>query len=92
VYLLVVVGATVAVSVPLTWAGIGVFEVALTGLLVAFGVEKSEAAAFAIFAHVMLAVPYFVAGPLAAIALRVNLNDVLFWRGGAQEASDARDG
>jgi uncharacterized protein (TIRG00374 family) len=80
VYLLVVVAATVAVSVPLTQAGIGVFEVALTGLLVAFGVDKSEAAGFAIFSHVMLAVPYFVAGPLAAIVLRVNVNDVLLWR------------
>lgn len=90
VYLLVVVAATVAVSVPLTQAGIGVFEVALTGLLVAFGVDKAEAAAFAIFSHVMLALPYFVAGPLAAIALRVNVNDVLFWRGGL-EASDAGD-
>lgn len=91
VYLLVVVAATVAVSVPLTQAGIGVFEVALTGLLVAFGVDKAEAVAFAIFSHVMLAVPYFVAGPLAAIALRVSLNDVLFWRGGAKEANDAGD-
>ena len=56
------------------------FEVALTGLLVAFGVDKSEAAAFAMFSHVMLAVPYFVAGPVAAIVLRMSIGDVLFWR------------
>jgi len=81
VYLLVVVAATVAVSVPLTQAGIGVFEIALTGLLVAFGVDKSEAAAFAVFSHVMLALPYFATGPFAALALRVRPGDVLFLRG-----------
>jgi uncharacterized protein (TIRG00374 family) len=80
VYLLVVVAATVAVSVPLTQAGLGVFEVALTSLLVAFDVERSQAAAFAIYAHVILAVPYFMTGPLAALALRVNPGDMLFWR------------
>ena len=59
VYLLVVVTATIAVSVPLTQAGLGVFELAIAGLLVAFGVSESQAAAFAIFSHVMLALPYF---------------------------------
>jgi uncharacterized membrane protein YbhN (UPF0104 family) len=54
---LVVVTATIAVSA-VTQAGIGVFELAITGLLVAFGVDESEAAAFSIFSHVMLALPY----------------------------------
>ena len=80
VYLLVVVAATVAVSVPITQAGLGVFEVAITGLLVAFGVSTSQAAAFAIFSHVMLALPYFAAGPLAAVALRLSVSDILFLR------------
>ena len=80
VYLLIVVAATVAVSVPFTLAGLGVFELALTGLLVSFGVSESEAVAFAIFSHVMLAVPYFVCGPFAAFALRVNTRDILFLR------------
>lgn len=80
VYLLVVVAATVAVSVPLTQAGLGVFEIALTGLLVAFGVSKSEAAAFAIFSHVMLALPYFLLGPLTAVALRITPGDLFFLR------------
>ncbi|MEX0682483.1 MAG: lysylphosphatidylglycerol synthase transmembrane domain-containing protein [Dehalococcoidia bacterium] len=88
-YLLVVVAATVAVSVPVTQAGLGVYEVALTSLLVAFDVDRSQAAAFAIFAHVMLAVPYFMAGPLTAIALGVSPKDVLFMR--EKEVADARD-
>ncbi len=78
VYLLVVVAATVAVSLPFTQAGVGVFEVAITGLMVAFGVDKSQAAAFAIVAHVMEALPYFITGPLTAIALRVSPKDVFF--------------
>jgi uncharacterized membrane protein YbhN (UPF0104 family) len=86
VYLLVVVAATVAVSVPLTQAGIGIFEVALTGLLVAFGVSESEAAAFAIFSHVMLALPYFATGPLTAFGLGVSPKDVLFLRSKEQAA------
>lgn len=78
VYLLVVVAATVAVSLPFTQAGVGVFEVAITGLMVAFGVDKSQAAAFAIVAHVMEAMPYLVTGPLTAIALRVSPGDIFF--------------
>jgi uncharacterized protein (TIRG00374 family) len=80
VYLLIVVAATVAVSVPITQAGIGIYELTLTTLLVAFDVDKSQAAAFAIYAHIILAVPYFASGPLAAFALRVSASDVLFLR------------
>lgn len=80
VYLLTVVAATIAVSVPVTQAGIGVFELAITGLMVAFGLSESQAAAFAIFSHVMLAAPYVASGPLAAFALRLNLSDILFLR------------
>jgi hypothetical protein len=80
VYLLVVVTATIVVSIPITPAGLGVFELAITGLLVAFGVNEAEAAAFAIFSHVMLALPYICAGPIAALALKVNPSDILFLR------------
>jgi glycosyltransferase 2 family protein len=89
VYLLVVVAATIAVSVPITQAGLGVFELAIAGLLVAFGVDETQAAVFAIFSHVMLALPYFVAGPIAAVALRLNIADILFMRLGKQESVEA---
>lgn len=89
VYLLTVVAATVAVSIPVTQAGLGVFELAITGLMVAFGVSESQAAAFAIFSHVMLAVPYMAAGPLAAFALRLSLTDILFMRAGREAESPA---
>ncbi len=87
VYLLVVVAATIAVSVPVTQAGLGVFEIAITGLLISFGIDGAEAAAFAIFSHVMLALPYFMSGPVVAFALRLSLTDVLFLRAGKEEVS-----
>ena len=89
VYLLVVVAATVAVSLPFTQAGLGVFEVAITGLMVAFGVGKSQAAAFAIVAHVMEAMPYLLTGPLTAVALRLSPNDIFFTFKRRTEPADA---
>ncbi|MCI0783443.1 MAG: flippase-like domain-containing protein [Chloroflexi bacterium] len=80
-YLLLVVAATVAVSVPITQAGLGVYEVALTSLLVAFDVDRSQAVAFAIYAHAILAVPYLVVGPLAAIGMHIRPRDVFYLRG-----------
>jgi uncharacterized protein (TIRG00374 family) len=85
VYLLVVVAATIAVSVPFTQAGLGVFEVAITSLLIAFGVPEGQAAAFAIFSHVMLALPYFASGPIAALALKVSFADIFFLRTGEED-------
>ncbi len=79
-YLLLVVVANVAGSLPLTQAGIGVFEVTLTGLMVALGVGKAQAAAYAIFVHVLLTVPHVVAGPVAAVALRMRPSDVFLGR------------
>jgi uncharacterized membrane protein YbhN (UPF0104 family) len=89
-YLLVVVAATFAVSIPITHAGIGLYEVALAGVLVAFDVPESQAAAFAIYAHVILAVPYLLTGPIAAYAMRISPSDVLFLkRPDTAEAADA---
>jgi uncharacterized membrane protein YbhN (UPF0104 family) len=85
VYLLTVVAATVAVSIPVTQAGLGVFELAITGLMVAFGLSESQAAAYAIFSHVMLAAPYMATGPIAAVALRLSFSDILFLRIGRGE-------
>ncbi len=91
-YLLVVVVATMAVSVPITQAGLGVFELAITGLLIAFRVDKAQAAAFSIFAHVMVALPYFMSGPLVAFALKLNLSDIVFLRAGRDTEVDSPAG
>lgn len=92
VYLLVVVAATVAVSLPFTQAGLGVFEVAITGLMVAFGVDKSQAAAFAIVAHVMGALPYLLTGPMTAVALRVSPSDIFFTFKREDQSAEAAGG
>jgi len=86
-YLLLVVAVNVAGGVPLTQAGVGVFEVTLTGVMVALGVDEAQAVAYAIFLHVLLSAPHIVSGPLAALALRVSLADVLFLRGRREEAA-----
>ncbi len=79
-YLLLVVAANVAGALPLTQSGLGVLEVTLTGLMVALGVDKAQAAAYAIFVHILLTAPHIVSGPLAAVALRVSFTDILFGR------------
>jgi len=77
-YLLMVVAANVAGALPVTQAGLGVFEVTLTGLMVALGVDQAQAVAYAIFVHLLLTVPHIVTGPIAALALRVSFADMLF--------------
>lgn len=79
-YLLVVVTTSIAVSLPLTQGGVGTYELALTAMLVASGVDETKAAAYAIFAHLFVALPYLILGPLAAFALRLSLPDILFLR------------
>ncbi len=80
-YLLLLVVANIAGAIPLTQAGFGLFEVTLTGLIVALGPDEAQAAAYAIFVHVLLTFPHVVSGPLAALALRINPADVLFLGG-----------
>ena len=77
-YLLLLVVANVAGAVPITQSGFGVFEVTLTGLIVALGADQAQAAAYAIFVHVLLTFPHIISGPLAAIALGINPATMLF--------------
>src|SRR2546428_8479615 len=70
-YLLVLVVATLSGSVPITQGGFGVFEVTLTGLIVALGADQAQAAAYAIFVHVFLTFPHLISGPLADVALGI---------------------
>jgi len=79
-YLLLVVAANVAGALPITPSGLGVLEVTLTGLMVALGVDQAQAAAYAIFVHILLTAPHIASGPLAAVALRINFLDILFLR------------
>ena len=75
-YLLVVVGANIASALPITQAGIGVFEVTATGMMVALGVDEPLAAAYAIFVHILLSIPHVISGPLAALFLRISHSEI----------------
>ena len=79
-YPLLMVAANVAGSVPLTQSGFGFFEVTLTGLAVALGIGEAEAAAYAVFVHILLTAPHVISGPLAAAALRLTPGEI-FSRG-----------
>lgn len=84
-YLLLLVVANLAGSVPITQSGFGVFEVTLTGLIVALGTDQAQAAAYAIFVHVLLTFPHIISGPLAAVALRIDPATLLFGRTSQRE-------
>lgn len=77
-YLLLVVVANVAGAFPVTQSGFGVFEVTLVGVMVAMGVNEAQAAAYALFTHLLLTAPHLLSGPIAAAALRLNPADILF--------------
>ncbi len=76
-YMLLVVTANVAGSVPITQAGFGVFELGVAGVMRALGVQEVQAATYAIFVHVLLTTPHLLYGPLAAAVLHVRPSDVL---------------
>jgi uncharacterized protein (TIRG00374 family) len=83
-YMLLVVGANVSGAFPFTQSGIGVFEVTITGLMVALGTDDTQAAAYSIFVHVLLTAPHLLTGPLSALALRLSPSDIL----GARRAEE----
>ena len=79
-YMLLVVTANVAGSIPLTQAGFGVFELGVAGVMRALGVPEVQAATYALFVHVLLTTPHLLYGPLAAWILQVRPSDTLLFR------------
>ncbi len=78
-YMLIIVTANIAGSVPITQAGFGVFELGVAGVMHALGPSASEAAAYALFVHVLLTAPHLIYGPLAAVILRVRPSEILLF-------------
>ena len=79
-YMLLVVTANVAGSIPLTQAGFGVFELGVAGVMRALGVPEVQAATYALFVHVLLTTPHLLYGPVAAWILQVRPSDILLFR------------
>ncbi|MEO8457736.1 MAG: lysylphosphatidylglycerol synthase transmembrane domain-containing protein [Chloroflexota bacterium] len=87
-YMLLVVTANVAGSIPITQAGFGVFEVGVVGVMKALGVPELQAATYAIFVHVLLTAPHIIYGPVAALILRVRLSDILIFKSTEEDGND----
>jgi hypothetical protein len=75
-WMLIMVAANLVSSVPITPSNIGAFEVAITELTKALGVDAGLAGGFAIAAHVFNIVWITAAGFTAMWALGLSLDDV----------------
>jgi uncharacterized protein (TIRG00374 family) len=71
--LLVVVAANLTLLVPISPAGLGVFEAATVSVLAGFAVDRSAALSYAVALHGLNLFPYLIAG---AIALQRHLTVV----------------
>jgi uncharacterized membrane protein YbhN (UPF0104 family) len=85
-WMLVMVVANVISALPITPSNIGAYELAMTELMMALGVEAGLAGGFAIAAHVFNILWITVAGFAAMLALRLTFNDVFGLSAGPQPA------
>jgi len=79
-YLVIMIGANMVVSLPLTPTSIGVYEVALLEVVALFGVERTLAAGYAIGTHVFISIWIGLTGLLAIWMLKLRLEDVFYLR------------
>jgi uncharacterized protein (TIRG00374 family) len=75
-WMLVMISANLITAVPITPSNIGAYEVAITELLKALGVEAGAAAAFAISAHVFNILWISGVGLVSMWALKLTFDDV----------------
>ena len=83
-WMLVMISANLITAVPITPSNIGAYEVAITELLKALGVDAGAAAGFAIAAHVFNILWITVVGLISMWALSLTFDDV-FSLGSRQE-------
>ncbi len=79
-WMLVMVAANLISAVPITPSNIGAYEVAVTELLIALGVEPAAAAGFAIAAHAVNIILISITGFTSMWALSLTPNDVFSFR------------
>ena len=77
---LVMVTATLIVSVPLMPSSFGTYEVAVTGVLVLAGNSNAEALAYAFGTHLLNIAFSIAAGVVAMAFMRLSVRDLLFIR------------
>jgi len=98
-YLVIMIGANMVVSLPLTPTSIGVYEVALVEVVALFGVDRTLAAGYAIGTHIFISIWIGLTGLMAIWLLNLRFEDVFYLRrntrqspaatGGASNANDA---
>lgn len=86
-YLLIMITANFAVSIPLTPSGIGPYEVATQELVVLLGVGRAAAAGFAIGSHLCLILWVTLTGLVAMWMMHLSVSDVFYL---SQDEPDAR--
>lgn len=77
-YLLIMMTANFAVSIPLTPSGIGPYEIATQELIVLFGTERALAAGFAIGIHLCFILWIALTGLVAMWLMRLRLDEVFY--------------
>jgi len=77
-YLLIMMTANFAVSIPLTPLGIGPFEVAIQELIVLMGTERALAAGFAIGIHMGFIVWITITGLAAMWLMRLSFAEIFY--------------
>ena len=90
-WMLIMVSANVISSLPITPSNIGAYELAITELTKALGVDPGAAAAFAIATHMFNILWITVAGIIAMLALRLTVADVFSLRTPESTATDAKE-
>jgi uncharacterized protein (TIRG00374 family) len=79
-YVQVEIVSNLAGAIPFTQSGIGPYEVAVTSLLSAHGIDSDAAGAYAIGVHALILLVSLVAGGLALLPLHLRLNEVFYLR------------
>lgn len=77
-YLLIMMTANFAVSIPITPSGIGPYEVATQELIVLLGAERALATGFAIGIHLCFIIWITMTGLAAMWLMRLSLDDVFY--------------
>ena len=90
-YLLIMMTANFAVSIPLTPSGLGPYEVATQEVIVVLGADRTLAAGFAIGIHLSFVLWIAVTGLAAMWLMRLRLDEV-FYLGQTREAEPRPQG
>ncbi|MGQ9571738.1 MAG: lysylphosphatidylglycerol synthase transmembrane domain-containing protein [Dehalococcoidia bacterium] len=88
-YLVIMIGANLVVSLPLTPTSIGIYEVAVQEVVALFGVDRALAAGYAIGTHVFISIWIGATGLLAIWRLNLRFEDVFYLRRNTRQAPAA---